>query len=288
MRHDTPADSIRALRSVETLEAAYASWAELRRDGAARKLRHLEELRRLDSEGKFLLGAIRAAGDIPVGSAPENAIVAFSDDASQRLAAARAKAEDSARAEERAQEAGVRELIDLLEARVQRYLKQAPPSLVLWRRPMAGDRAVLHLAAPGPEASVLLLYLTTGQVAARLDFLSDDTTEAMNEAPPSFYNDPDGPQTPPRPPAPEFPALARPNGKVSPVKGFVPVFVPLTGGGEAFYRLLRRGPVLEAELLDGATGLFRSVLTGPESELLAGQLLRWKLSGAVTLRLELG
>jgi len=74
MRRDTPKDerlapvdadtTLRALKSVETLEAGYSIWGELRRSHAARRLIYAEERRRLEGEGRFLLGAIKAAGDL--------------------------------------------------------------------------------------------------------------------------------------------------------------------------------------------------------------------------------
>src|SRR5262249_10267263 len=82
-----------------------------------------------------------------------------------------------------------------------------------------------------------------------------------------------------------FPELARPEGRVSPVKGFIPVYVGRPNETETFYRFHQRGPILEAEILE--TDAFRSILTLNEAELLAGQLLRWKLAGALHLQLEM-
>lgn len=282
-----PVAALHALRSVETLEAAYEVWEELERAFDARAQHRGEEQQRLEGEGRFLLGAVRAAGNLSGEPAETTALASapplqrFLNDAEDKLAQTRRELEAKGEAEARSFETAFEEIEQTLEARVRRYASAAPPRLVLWRRPAGSERAVLHLASIPPDTAIVLLFLATGRIARRYDFLTDERTDAPDNEPPSFYGPGDR-----RPLPREFPTRSRPEGRVSPVQGFVPVYVPRPGQTEVFYRFRQRGPVLEAEVLDGEG--FRSILTAPEAELLAGQLLRWKLAGSIDLDLRMG
>jgi hypothetical protein len=289
-----PDQAVEQVRALDTLDAIYRVWDELRAAWRARQEVQTQAWQRLEGEGSFLVGAVRAAGGVEPSAGSDllmrtdaGALDAFLEAAEARLGAARDALSASAREEERSFRSAFAELERLLEERVQRYAARAPPSLVLWRRPVGKDRAVLHLERVGLDASVILLHRATGKLAAHHDFLEDDRTDSPDLEPSSFYREEGLTAVDERPRPVRFPELCRREGRVSAVKGFLPFFAPLPEGGETFYRFRQRGPVLEAELLD-PVGLFRSVLSQTEAERLAGLLLRWKLSGALQLRLETG
>jgi hypothetical protein len=75
-------------------------------------------------------------------------------------------------------------------------------------------------------------------------------------------------------------------GEVLPIKGFLPLFVPRPEGGEHFFRLLQRGPVMEVEVAEGE--VFRNILSREEAERFAGHLLRLKLEEKIELEIEAG
>lgn len=249
-----PADALQALGMGQTLEAAYGIWEDLRREHAGRRLAIAQEEHRLESEGRFLLGAVRAAGHLPPGQAlaaapadharlvptDPSSLETFLHEAESRLLEARASLRSRAESEEHSFQTALEGLERGVEERVRRYASQAPPSLLLWRRPVGADRAVLHLKSVSADTAVVLLHLATGRIAFRYEFLADDTTDAPDRNPPPFYGMEGALGEDLRPSPRRFPERVRPAGRVSPVKGFLPIFV--AGPGRDFLPLPPAGP----------------------------------------------
>lgn len=278
------------LRSLETLETAYEAWLALKLEHSAARLRFKEERERLDQQGSFLVGAVRAAGVEPrSGSEPgllPTGADSFLRNAEAKLAHAR---EELARKEAESEafyQKGFDEIRTTLTDRVQRYLASSRPSLKLLLRKLGVTRSILHVARVGGDESVLLCFLFTGRIPTRYGFLFDDSTEDVSLAPAPLYPDEDVDMQGTRPDATALAARMGAPGGALPLKGFLPVFVPRPEDGEDFFRLLQRGPVMEVEVADGAT--FRNILSREESERFAGHLLRLKLEGKIELEIEAG
>ncbi|MBN1209322.1 MAG: hypothetical protein JXB05_31010 [Myxococcaceae bacterium] len=278
------------LRSVETLETAYEAWLELKLEHGAARLRFDEERERLDQQGSFLVGAVRAAGMEPrPGSEPglvPAGVEGFLRGAEGRLAEAR---EELARTEadsEASYQQTFAEIRATITDRVRRYLEASPPRLQLLLRKVGATRSILHVARVGGDEAVLLCYLLTGRIPSRYGFLFDDSTEEVSLPPAPLYADEGVESRDTRPDAEALKARIGAPGEVLPLKGFLPVFVPRPAGGEDFYRMLQRGPVMEVEVADGAE--FRNILSREEAERFAGHLLRLKLEGKIELELEAG
>ncbi|WP_338023617.1 hypothetical protein [Archangium primigenium] len=303
-RRDTPRDMPRAPaaeervlsrpQGLETLEAAYEAWLEARKAHAAERQRFAREYARLEQQGAFLVGSVRSAteGVEPGPALPADAALAtgeaplhdFLRQAEQQLARTReALAREEAESEARDQ-ARLTALRDTVRERVRRHLAASPPRLRLLLRKVSATRAVLHVERVGGDVPVLLLYLFTGCVPSRHDFLLDDSTEDVALPPAPLYAEEGVAPEERRPSARALLARVRAPGEVLPVKGFLPVFVPRPGGGEDFFRLLQRGPVMEVEVAEDDA--FRGVLTREESERFAGHLLRLKLRGQLALEVE--
>lgn len=282
------------VHGVETLESAYDAWLELRLAHSTARLRFEGERERLEQQGSFLVGAVRAASQERAPSreaesalvAPEAPIRDFLREAEAKLNQAReALAEDEAESEARFQSAFA-EIRATIQDRVRRYLSAARPRLRLLLRKVGATRAILHLERVGGDTPVLLLYLFSGRIPSRYGFLLDDSTEDVSLPPAPLYPDEGVASEQVRPEAAALMARVRAPGEVLPVKGFLPVFVPRPEGGEDFFRLLQRGPVLEVEVAEGLG--FRAILTREESERFAGHLLRLKLEGRLELEVEAG
>nr|WP_245682926.1 hypothetical protein [Archangium gephyra] len=286
------------VRDLETLEPAYEAWLELRQAYAAARARFQEERERLDQQGSFLVGAVRAASQERAASvepspAVEPALTSvdapmrdFLRQAEEKLARAReALAEEEAESEARFQ-AAFEEIRSTVKDRVRRYLAGSPPRLRLLLRKVGATRAILHVERVGGDAPLLLLYLFAGRIPSRHGFLFDDSTEDVALPPAPLYPEEGVVPAEVRPEAPALVARVRAPGEVLPVKGFLPIFVPRPEGGEDFFRLLQRGPVMEVEVAEGPG--FRGVLTREESERFAGHLLRLKLEGKLELEVEAG
>ncbi|XHF15085.1 hypothetical protein NR798_31405 [Archangium gephyra] len=286
------------VRSLETLEPAYDAWLELRRAYGAAQARFQEERERLEQQGSFLVGAVRAASQeraasVDAAPAAEPALAPvdgpmrdFLRQAEEKLTRAReALAQDEAESEARYQ-AAFEEIRATVKDRVRRYLAGSPPRLRLLLRKVGATRSILHVERVGGDAPVLLLYLFAGRIPSRHGFLFDDSTEDVALAPAPLYPEEGVAPGEVRPEAPALVARVRAPGEVLPVKGFLPVFVPRPEGGEDFFRLLQRGPVMEVEVAEGPG--FRGVLTREESERFAGHLLRLKLEGRLELEVEAG
>ncbi len=300
-RPDTSAEAVTRgvlarVRGVETLESAYDAWLELRLAHGAARLRFGEERERLEQQGSFLVGAVRAAGQERAASAapaPEAALVSaeasmrdFLRQAEEKLSRAReALAREEAESEARYQ-AAFAEIRSTLQDRVGRHLGAAPVRLRLLLRKVGATRAILHVERVSGDTPVLLLHLFTGRIPSRHGFLFDDSTEDVSLPPAPLYPEEGVAPGEVRPEAPDLISRVRAPGEVLPVKGFLPVFVPRPEGGEDFFRLLQRGPVMEVEVAEGPG--FRGILTREESERFAGHLLRLKLEGRLELEVEAG
>ncbi|AEI66163.1 hypothetical protein [Corallococcus macrosporus] len=285
-----PDAALARLRALETLESGYEAWLELKLEQAASRLRFREERERLEQQGSFLLGAVRAAGLTP-GTEPGLVAGAaapgeFLRDAEEKLTQARdALARSEAESEAKHADAFAR-IRATLKDRVQRYLAASRPSLTLLLRRVGTERAILHLARVSGDTPALLCFLFAGRIPSRYGFLLDDSTEDVSLAPAPLYADEGVGADEVRPDAAGLEARVRGAGEVVPLKGFLPVFVPRPSGGEDFFRLLQRGAVLEVEVADGTA--FRNVLSREESERFAGHLLRLKLEGRLGLDIEVG
>jgi hypothetical protein len=278
------------LRSLETLETAYEAWLELKQEHGAARLRFKEERERLDQQGSFLVGAVRAAGVEPKPGAEAGIMPAgaesFLRGAEARLAQAR---EDLARKEadsEASYQKAFEEIRATIADRVQRYLEASRPRLQLLLRKVGTTRSILHVARVGGDEAVLLCFLFTGRIPSRYGFLVDDSTEDVSLPPAPLYPDEGVDPRDVRPDATTLEARLGAPGQVLPLKGFLPVFVPRPAGGEDFFRMLQRGPVLEVEVADGSA--FRNILSREESERFAGHLLRLKLEEKIELEIEAG
>jgi hypothetical protein len=288
-----PDTALARLRALETLESGYEAWLELKQDHAAFRARLREERERLDQQGSFLLGAVRAAGLVPpstpegpglVPSAPSAGD--FVRDAEAKLATTReALAKREAEAEAR-YDVAFAEIRATLRDRVKRHLAASRPRLTLLLRRVGTERSILHVERVSGDTPVLLCFLFSGRIPSRHGFLLDDSTEDVSLAPAPLYPDEGVDPAGVRPDAAGLVALVRGASEVLPLKGFLPVFVPRPGGGEDFFRLLQRGAVLEVEVAEGTA--FRNVLTREEAERFAGHLLRLKLEGRIDLELEAG
>jgi hypothetical protein len=279
------------LRSLETLETAYEVWLELKLDHAAARLRFKEERERLDQQGSFLVGAVRAAGIEPKppaqpGLVPASAVDGFLNQAEGRIAQAREELARNEAASEASFQAAFAEVRATLLDRVRRYLEASRPPLRLLLRNVGATRSILHVARVSGDEPVLLCYLFTGRIPSRYGFLLDDSTDDVSLPPAPLYPDEGVAPAEVRPNAAELEARMRAPGEVHPIKGFLPLFVPRPTGGEDFFRLLQRGPVMEVELADGAA--FRNILSREEAERFAGHLLRLKLDGKIELEIEAG
>jgi hypothetical protein len=298
-RKDTPRDlpaagdgALERARSLETLEAAYDAWLELRLAHGAARLRFQSERERLGQQGSFLVGAVRAAGLEPPGPEAGALVPApggardFLREAEEKLARTREALDTEEAASEAHFQEAFAELRATLKARVQRYRSTAPPHLRLLLRKVGATRVILHVERVRADEAVLLLDLFVGRLPSRHGFLFDDTTEDVRLPPAPLYAEEGVAAADIRPDAQGLAVRVRAPGEVLPAKGFLPLFVPRPEGGEDFFRLLQRGPVMEVEVAEGQA--FRNVLSREESERFAGYLLRLKLLGKLELEVEAG
>ena len=306
LRHDTPRDmpvtaapepgpqgpqaALARLRSLETLETAYEVWLELKQEHSTAALRFHEERERLDQQGAFLVGAVRAAGVEPAPSSEPGLLPAGADTflrgAEARLSQARQELGRQEADSEAFYQQAFAEIRTTLADRIRRYLLASRPSLKLLLRKVGATRSILHVARVGSDEALLLCFLFTGRIPSRYGFLFDGSTEDVSLAPAPLYPDEGVAAEGTRPEPMALEARMRAPGEALPLKGFLPVFVPRPAGGEDFFRLLQRGAVMEVEVADGSE--FRSILSREEAERFAGHLLRLKLEGKLELEIEAG
>lgn len=260
-------------RSVETIEAAYAAWGELRLAASTIERQWAAERRRLDEQGRLLLGAAKVAlGTAPAADAALAPGNAFLVDAQQKLDAARSALEAGQQNAFDFFTAKLTELRAITRERVERFTTAQPPVVNLAVRALAGGQKILHLRRLTEDESVKLHFVLTGRIPSRYGFLLDDSADDLSLEPPTLYAD-EGVRDV-RAPL-DLQSLA----EVWPVKGALRA--PLPDG--RWMRWVSRGAVLEAELLEGAQG--RNVLSATEAETITGALLALQISGRLVLQL---
>lgn len=275
------AQALQRARSVETLEVAYAAWAELQEAHRTARRRWADERQRLTEQGALLLGAVKAAGATPnpteAGLAKTTALDGFLVDAKQKLAAAQTQLDERASSAEKAFQAELGKVREELMARIVRQSAAIHPVFKLMIRVLAGERRILHAHRLGADESVIALWVLTGRIPSRYDFLFDDSTDDALMAPPMLYAD-EG-VTELRPSAAGLGRTLSPLKDVWPVKGMIPMTLP----DGTWLRWISRGAVLEAEVQEGEG--FRNLLTHEEAERVTGLLLSHKLAGKLELEL---
>lgn len=281
------------VRTIETLEDAYEAWWELRAEHLAQTREHAAERKQLAGQGEFLVGAVRAASaghghpasPSGTGLATHDAgLDGFLKSAEAKLAAAREDLERQSADAEAAYSQAFAAIEAEIRARVERFLKGVQPRVALMVRHLGAEQRVVHVARVKGDEAVLLLYLLCRRIPTRYGFLFDDSTEDSQLAPPTLYAGEGFSEV--RPSAKALLAAVRAGEGALPAKGFLPVVVPRPEGGEDFYRLLQRGPVMEVEKAEGEA--FRNILTRAEAEGFAGYLLRLKLEKKISLELSQG
>lgn len=271
------------------IEAGYEVWQELREHHRAALARLADERRKLEHQGEFVLGAVRAVRDGGAQPGSEALTVtgggldAFLSDASQQLEAAKRELEAAAQASNEKWQTSFEQVRQDVLGRVTRTLKLAPPKLRLRLRALSADQRILHVDRPGPDESVLLCLLFTGKLPSRYGYLFDDSTDDLRTAPPQLYPDEGVAPDAVRPDPDALTALLKGPHPVLPVKGLLPFEVVTLSGVSLTARLVERGPVMEAEVADLLA--FRNVLTRDEAERIAGYLLKLKLEGKLQLEL---
>lgn len=280
-------------RGLETLEARFQAWADLRAEHALIRARLSDERARLTQQAEFLVGAVRHAGGAsptPDATAPDATLAAtgeldrFLAEAEAKLTAAREALDARVAEEEKRFSDRSEEIRRTISEQIARTLERVKPKLQLRVRQLAGGKAILHLDRVRPDEAVLLPVLLVGKLPTRYDFLFDDSTDELALPPPPLYGE-EG-VTGVRPDAQQLKALVESPAPALPLKGFVPVLLPKPDGTRELYRLLQRGAVMEVEREDGAS--FRNVLTRDESERFAGMLLRLQLTRRIELEITAG
>ncbi|MFZ5443707.1 MAG: hypothetical protein ACOZQL_27110 [Myxococcota bacterium] len=273
---------------LETLEGAYAAWAELLAAHRSARRRWDEERVRLEEQGALLLGAVRAAGgatSTPVegASSGEQGLVKageldqFLAQAKQKLEASKAELAERTRVADEAFTSELGKLRGGILARVSRQAAQVRPAFRLAVRNLGGERRILHARRLGEDEAVIALFVLTGRIPSRYHYLLDDATDDVLAAPPSLYADEGNTEL--RPTATALSAQLDARQDVWPVKGSLPLKLP----DGRWMRWCSRGAVLEAEIADGDA--FRNLLTRDEAERITGALLAQKLAGRLELEL---
>jgi hypothetical protein len=274
----TPPPTPGTLTRTQDIESAYEAWQELREHHRAALARLNDERRKLSDQGDFVVGAVRAArGDgAPDALAMPGELDAFLGDAAKKLEAAKRELDVAAEASAKKWEATFAEVRAEVRARVDRTLAHVKPKVRLRLRTLAGDRRILHVDRVSPDEAVLLCRVFTGRLPSRYGFLFDDTTDDLAAAAPTLYAEEGNAEV--RPEAYVVAALLDAPGEVLPLKAMLVLKAQST-----LVRLIERGPVMEAEVADGAA--FRNVLSREEAERIAGHLLKLKLDGLINLEL---
>lgn len=288
--------ALERLGRLETLAHAYEVWGALRAEHAAFLLACESERRRLQQQGAFLVGAVRAAagpvhsttasaGDALVAPGGGEALQQHLREAEEKMKAALDALAQRVQDDGRRFEDAFAQIRSDISTRVERRRQVAPPAVRVIVRAVGSSRTLLHVERVRDDAAVLLLHALTGRIPSRYGYLEDDSTEDVRLPPAPLYAEEGVAAGQTRPSTGDLQAYLRSAPAVLAVKGFVPVFVPSAEvpGDEEFYRLLQRGPVLEVERRDGDA--FRNLLTQEEGERFAGHLLRLKLSGTLALEL---
>ncbi len=304
LRKDTPLDAVpvvsaeavvgsvlgRAQR-LETIEAAYAAWAELQDEYTQRRADLAAEFRLLDEHAVLLLGAVRTAHGAAAPSGPEapdalthgNQLDAFLAGAREKLAEARSQVEARQAAEARAFSGAFTTLAEEIRQRLIRRSLHVKPTLRVMVRLLPAGQRILHAQRLDPDDAVAFLFAVTNRIPSRYGYLFDDSTDDVTAPPPWLYPD-DGllaEQT--RATPSELRAALDARATVWPVKGMVPLRLP---SDQRLARWLQRGPVMEAEVEEG--GHFRNVLSHDEAERFLGLMLSLKLEAKIDFELVNG
>jgi hypothetical protein len=278
---------------IETIAGGYEAWAQLRRDHSSALLGLSQERRQLDQQGEFLVGAVRAARDLTQTPSIQEAIAlattsagldSFVVETAARLQVAKSRVDDRLQSIAQSFDQALLEIRDELRGRIRRTLLHARPHLKLMIRPIGAERRILHFARVAPDHAVLLAWVLLGKLPSRYDFLFDDSTDDASLAPPTLFAEEGVASGQIRPTVAELHALIAASTEVLPIKGALPFFLPRREGPPQLGRLVERGPVMEAELVDGDA--FRNLLSRDEAEQIAGYFLRLKLSKQIELELS--
>lgn len=286
------AEALERLRTLETLKDAYQAWAELRALYDRARASWAEERTRIEGQGAFLLGAVRAARDFAQPQGPGAALArpggdvdAFIARTEARLAAAKQKLDAGVMGAEAGWAQALAEARDTVRGRVERTVQHARPALRLLLRSLAQNRRILHLERLTGDAPVLVHAVLSGAIPSRYDFLFDDSTDDVAQPPAPLYAEEGVTAADARgPPQRQVALLAAAQG-VFPSKGIIPFKVPQPAASLSV-RFLQRGPVAEAEVVEGAA--WRSVLSVEEAEVIAGWLIKLQLEGKLSVTLARG
>lgn len=288
LRHDTPLDAVPAgdagaraltrIQQLETLEALYAAWAELKRDRQRLRAQFASEHRHLDEQGALVLGAVRTAHSVTELAPPEAGLELFLNDSRAKLEAIRRELLAREAHELAAVDEATRRLSAALRARIERQGSAIKPVVRVMVRPMPAGHRILHAERLSPDAAVILFFALTGKIPSRYEYLFDDSTDDVNSVPAWVYADEGLTLT--RPSPSELQTALEALREVWPLKGMIPLWLP---PDRQFARWLQRGPVMEAEVADGDR--FRNLLTPDEAERFLGLLLSFKLTGHLDLEL---
>lgn len=274
---------------LDTLEASYRAWFELRLEYAGFRAAAVEQKRKLEEHGSFILGAVRAARTLPheKGGAAEDSLLksdmigTFIHKAELELAQGREELERRLARAEAEQIEKLAAIKARLREQVERFCQKVRPEVMIRRRKLASGKVILHLDRLSPDESVLAMYLFTMKLPTRHGFLLDDSTEDATLEPSQLYPDEDVPASRVRPSPGELRDLIVAGRDFVPVKGMLPLLVNAPEGRVDLVRFLVRGAVLEAELLDGES--FRNQLSQEEAERVVGALIRLKLEERIEL-----
>lgn len=286
---EAAARALSLVRALQTIESAYEAWDEVRASRARFTARLEAERRQLDDEAELLLGAVRAAtagGPAPAttgeGLAPADAATRFLADAREKLDDAKARLTREASAAEDAFSSAEADIQGEARARIEAQGRLAPPHVRLYLRTVGAAGRVLHLERPSPDDAVVLFFLVSGRIPSRYAAPFDDSVDSVQLGATSLYPDAGIPADALHPEPAGLRAALEARDEVWPLKGGLAQLVP----GPRLLRWVTRGPVLEAELEDGAA--FRSVLTTAEAESVTGELVKLQLAGRLALELARG
>ena len=277
--------ALSAMRAIETLESAYAAWAELKNAVKASTVEFDAEQRRLEDQGALLLGAMRNAEAAPAHGG--SAIAARTE--LQQLHQEAQQALEKSKAALVQQRKTVHHVFDQALIAVRRETRRriairaqlGRPKMKLMVRTLGADQRILHLERPSPEAAVLLAYALSGRIPSRFDAVFDDATEDMQRDAQVLYAEEGVAEDETRADAQQLKALINRLTDVLPMKGVLLQPMP-----DAIVRWKSRGPILEAEIESGQS--FRNILSAAEAEKITGHLLSLKLKGALDLELVRG
>jgi hypothetical protein len=292
------AQALTLARALETIEAAYAAWDELRAARALSRQHFRDERRRLDEQGELLVGAVRAAAlgggarPPPEGMAPD-AVVPADDpaiarllaDSRERLDGAKARLTRDEEASSTALDRAEREVRALAHDRVEARTLRSPPRVRLLPRSLGERTRILHLERPSSDDAVCLFFALSGRIPSRYAAPFDDAVDDVLAAAPLVYAEEGVGEADVRPTPARLHELLQGLPEVWPVKGAL-VHVLADVAPPRLARWVTRGPVLEAELEDGAG--FRNVLSREEAERITGALLALQLAGRLTIELGRG